>query len=85
MTSLTAGEGRPAGASSRHGSASRAYCRRMHISERWEYLTIVDIPEAQFEGVKESYAGLGYESVAQDGDRLVVRKEFPVTGQMTID
>jgi len=57
----------------------------MHISERWEYLTIVDIPEGQFEGVKASYAELGYESVAQDGDRLVVRKEFPVTGQMTID
>ena len=57
----------------------------MHISERWEYLTIVDIPESQFEGVKASYAELGYEPVAQDGDRLVVRKEFPVTGQMTID
>jgi len=57
----------------------------MHISERWEYLTIVDIPESQFEGIKESYAELGYESVAQDGDRLVVRKEFPVTGQMIID
>jgi len=57
----------------------------MHISERWEYLTIVDIPESQFEGVKANYAELGYESVAQDGDRLVVRKEFPVTGQMTID
>ena len=57
----------------------------MHIAERWEYLTIVDIPESQFEGVKASYAELGYEAVAQDGDRLVVRKEFPVTGQMTID
>jgi len=57
----------------------------MHIAERWEYLTIVDIPESQFEGVKASYVDLGYEAVAQHGDRLVVRKEFPVTGQMTID
>ena len=57
----------------------------MHISERWEYLTIVDIPAAQFAGVKESYAELGYEAVAEDGDRLVVRKQFPVTGQITID
>ncbi len=57
----------------------------MHISERWEYLTIVDIPASQLEGVKASYAELGYESVAEDGDRLVVRKEFPVTGQITID
>jgi hypothetical protein len=57
----------------------------MHIVERWEYLTSVDIPESQFEGVKASYVELGYEAVAQHGDRLVVRKEFPVTGQMTID
>ena len=57
----------------------------MHIDERWEYLTIVDIPDGQLEGVKESYAELGYEAVAEDGPRLVVRKEFPVTGQMTID
>ena len=57
----------------------------MHIAERWEYLTIVDIPESQFEGVKASYVELRYEAVAQHGDRLVVRKEFPVTGQMTID
>ena len=57
----------------------------MHISERWEYLTIVDIPAAQLDGVKESYAELGYEAVAEDTDRLVVRKEFPVTGQITVD
>ncbi len=57
----------------------------MHISERWEYLTIVDVPASQLEGVKESYASLGYETVAEDGDRIVVRKEFPVTGQITID
>jgi hypothetical protein len=57
----------------------------MHIAERWEYLTIVDIPTAQIEGIKASYAELGYEAVAEDGDRLVVRKEFPVTGQTTID
>ena len=57
----------------------------MHISERWEYLTIVDVPAAQLGGVKESYAELGYETVAEDGDRIVVRKEFPVTGQITID
>jgi hypothetical protein len=56
----------------------------MHIAERWEYLTIVDIPVTQLEGVKASYLELGYELVAEDGDRLVVRKEFPVTGQ-TID
>ena len=57
----------------------------MHIAERWEYLTIVDIPDTQLDGVKESYAELGYESVAEDTDRLVVRKEFPVTGQITVD
>ena len=57
----------------------------MHIDERWEYLTIVDIPPAQHDSVKESYAELGYETVAEDGDRIVVRKEFPVTGQITID
>ncbi|MFI5045322.1 MAG: hypothetical protein ACHQDC_11040 [Acidimicrobiales bacterium] len=57
----------------------------MHISERWEYLTIVDIPATQLDGVKESYAELGYESVAEYTDRLVVRKEFPVTGQITVD
>ena len=57
----------------------------MHISERWEYLTIVDVPASQLEGVKASYAELGYESVAEDGDRIVVRKQFPVTGQITID
>jgi hypothetical protein len=57
----------------------------VHIDERWEYLTIVDIPLSQLDGVKESYAELGYETVAEDGDRIVVRKEFPVTGQITID
>ncbi|HEY8059454.1 MAG TPA: hypothetical protein VID94_11910 [Acidimicrobiales bacterium] len=57
----------------------------MHISERWEYLTIVDIPATQLDGVKESYAELGYEAVADDGDCLVVRKQFPVTGQITVD
>lgn len=57
----------------------------MHIDERWEYLTIVDIPDSQIVGVKESYAELGYETVAEDGDRIVVRKQFPVTGQITID
>jgi len=57
----------------------------VHISERWEYLTIVDIPITQLDGVKESYAELGYESVAEDTDRLVVRKQFPVTGQITVD
>ena len=57
----------------------------MHIAERWEYLTIVDVPVDQLEGVKASYLELGYELVAEDGDRLVVRKEFPVTGQITID
>lgn len=57
----------------------------MHIDERWEYLTIVDIPESQLDGVKASYAELGYEAVAEDGDRMVVRKQFPVTGQITID
>ena len=57
----------------------------MHISERWEYLTIVDVLASQRDGVKESYAELGYETVAEDGDRIVVRKEFPVTGQITID
>ena len=57
----------------------------MHISERWEYLTIVDVPASQFEDVKANYADLGYETVAEDGDRIVVRKEFPVTGQITID
>ena len=57
----------------------------MHISERWEYLTIVDVPASQLDGVKESYAELGYEAVAEDGDRIVVRKQFPVTGQITID
>ena len=57
----------------------------MHISERWEYLTIVDVPASQLEDVKSSYAELGYETVAEDGDRIVVRKEFPVTGQITID
>ena len=57
----------------------------MHIEERWEYLTIVDIPEGQLDGIKASYAELGYEAVAEDGNRLVVRKEFPVTGQITID
>jgi hypothetical protein len=57
----------------------------VHIEERWEYLTIVDIPPSQHDGVKASYAELGYETVAEDGDRIVVRKEFPVTGQITID
>jgi hypothetical protein len=57
----------------------------VHIDERWEYLTIVDIPDSQIVGVKESYAELGYETVAEDGDRIVVRKQFPVTGQITID
>jgi len=57
----------------------------VHIDERWEYLTIVDIPASQLDGVKDSYAELGYETVAEDGDRIVVRKQFPVTGQITID
>ena len=57
----------------------------MHISERWEYLTIVDVPAGQMDGIKQSYAEHGYESVAEDGDRLVVRKQFPVTGQMPVD
>ena len=57
----------------------------MHIDERWEYLTIVDIPDSQVDGVKASYAELGYETVAEDGNRIVVRKQFPVTGQITID
>ena len=47
--------------------------------------TIVDIPDSQHEGVKASYAELGYEAVAEDGDRRAVLKEFPVTGQITID
>jgi hypothetical protein len=57
----------------------------VHISERWEYLTIVDVPESQFESVRDSYAELGYEEVESGGGRLVVRKEFPVTGQVTVD
>jgi hypothetical protein len=57
----------------------------VHITERWEYLTIVDIPDGQLGGVRDSYAELGYEEVESEGGRLVVRKEFPVTGQITID
>ncbi len=57
----------------------------MHITERWEYLTIESIPEDQVESVRQSYAELGYEQVEGGAGRLVVRKEFPVTGQLAID
>ena len=43
------------------------------------------LKDMQLAGVMESYAAVGYESVAEYTDRLVVRKEFPVTGQITVD
>ncbi len=58
----------------------------MRITERWEYLTIEDIPDdSQLESLKESYAELGYDEVERGDGRLVVRKEFPVTGQILVD
>ncbi|MCB9373634.1 MAG: hypothetical protein H6518_12810 [Microthrixaceae bacterium] len=57
----------------------------MRITERWEYLVIEDIPEGQLESLKQSYAELGYEETERGESRLVVRKEFPVTGQILID
>ncbi len=57
----------------------------MRISERWEYLTIEDVPDDQMESLKESYAELGYDETERGEGRLVVRKEFPVTGQILVD
>jgi len=57
----------------------------MRITERWEYLVIEDIPEGQLEPLKESYADLGYDETERGEGRLVVRKEFPVTGQILVD
>lgn len=57
----------------------------MRITERWEYLVIEDIPEGQLESLKESYAELGYDETERGECRLVVRKEFPVTGQILVD
>ena len=57
----------------------------MRITERWEYLTIEDIPDDQIESLKESYAELGYDEAERGDGRLVVRKEFPVTGQILVD
>lgn len=57
----------------------------MRITERWEYLVIEDIPEGQLDSLKQSYAELGYEETERGESRLVVRKEFPVTGQILID
>lgn len=57
----------------------------MRISERWEYLTIEDVPDDQMESLKESYAELGYDEAERGEGRLVVRKEFPVTGQILVD
>lgn len=58
----------------------------MRITERWEYLTIEDIPDdEQLESLKESYAELGYDEAERGPGRLVVRKEFPVTGQILVD
>lgn len=57
----------------------------MRISERWEYLTIEDVPDDQMESLKESYADLGYDETERGEGRLVVRKEFPVTGQILVD
>lgn len=57
----------------------------MQISERWEYLKIDDIPDSQFESVRDSYAELGYQEVESGGGSLTVRKSFPVTGQILID
>lgn len=57
----------------------------MRITERWEYLVIEDIPEGQLESLKESHAELGYDETERGEGRLVVRKEFPVTGQILVD
>ncbi len=57
----------------------------MRITERWEYLIIEDIPEGQMESLVESYAELGYDETERGESRLVVRKEFPVTGQILVD
>jgi hypothetical protein len=57
----------------------------VHITERWEYLTIAQVPDDQVDSVRDSYAELGYEEVERSPGRLVVRKEFPVTGQIAID
>ena len=57
----------------------------MYITERWEYLTIEQIPDDQFESVKASYAELGYDEVERDTGKLVVRKAFPVVGQILVD
>lgn len=57
----------------------------MRITERWEYLVIEDIPEGQLESLKESYAELGYDETERGEGRLVVRKQFPVTGQILVD
>lgn len=57
----------------------------MRITERWEYLIIEDIPEDQMASLVESYADLGYDETERGEGRLVVRKEFPVTGQILVD
>ena len=57
----------------------------MRITERWEYLVIEGIPEDQMESLVASYAELGYDETERGDDRLVVRKEFPVTGQILVD
>ena len=57
----------------------------VYITERWEYLTIEQIPEEQFDAVKESYAELGYDEVEREAGKLIVRKAFPVVGQILVD
>lgn len=57
----------------------------MRITERWEYLTIEDVPPEQLDSLKDSYAELAYHEVERSEGRLVVRKEFPVTGQVLVD
>lgn len=57
----------------------------MRITERWEYLTIEDVPPEQLGSLKDSYAELGCHEVERSKGRLVVRKEFPVTGQVQVD
>ena len=57
----------------------------MRITERWEYLVIEDIPGDQMDSLVESYAELGYDETERGDERLVVRKEFPVTGQILVD
>lgn len=61
----------------------------MHISERWEYLTIAGIAPDQVDATRDAYALVGYEETERtevDGDfDLTVRKQLGVSQQLSID